>query len=43
MKKEAGNHQTQLEELIEKLTESENIDSESIEEVAEETQEKLLK
>lgn len=43
MKKEAGNHQTELEELIEKLTESENIDSENIEEVAEETQQKASK
>jgi rubrerythrin len=43
MKKEAGNHQTELEELIEKLAESENIDSENIEEVAEETQQKASK
>ena len=37
MKKEAGNHQTQLKELVEKLK-SEELDSRNIEEVAKETE-----
>ena len=37
MKKEAGNHQTQLKELVEKLKSGE-LDSRNIEEVAKETE-----
>jgi type VII secretion effector (TIGR04197 family) len=40
MKKEADNHQTQLEELVEKLSQSEELDSENIQEVAKETEQK---
>ena len=40
MKKEAGNHQTQIEELVEKLSKSEELNSENIQEVAKETQQK---
>ncbi|HKG90134.1 MAG TPA: hypothetical protein VKA95_17605 [Nitrososphaeraceae archaeon] len=40
MRKEAGNHQIQLEELVEKLSQSEQLDSENIQEVAKETTQK---
>jgi ferritin-like protein len=40
MRKEAGNHQIQLEELVEKLSKSEELDSENIQEVAKETTQK---
>jgi ferritin-like metal-binding protein YciE len=40
MKKEVGNHQTQLEELVEKLSQSEELDSENIQEIAKETEQK---
>ena len=40
MKQEASNHQTQLEELVEKLSQSEELDSENIQEVAKETTQK---
>src|SRR5215203_5202599 len=40
MRKEAGNHQIQLEELVEKLSQSEELDSENIQEVAKETTQK---
>lgn len=40
MRKEASNHQTQLEELVEKLSQSEELDSENIQEVAKETTQK---
>ena len=40
MTKEASNHQTQLEELVEKLSQSEELDSENIQEVAKETTQK---
>jgi ferritin-like metal-binding protein YciE len=40
MKKEAGNHQIQIEELVEKLSGSEELDSKNIQEVAEETKQK---
>jgi rubrerythrin len=41
MRKQANNHQTQLEELIEKLSESEGLDSANIQEVANETEQKV--
>ena len=40
MRKQANNHQTQLEELIQKLSESEGLDSANIQEVANETEQK---
>jgi ferritin-like protein len=40
MRKEASNHQIQLEELVEKLSQSEDLDSENIREVAKETTQK---
>lgn len=40
MKKEANNHQIQIEELVEKLSGSEELDSKNIQEVAEETKQK---
>jgi rubrerythrin len=40
MRKEAGNHQIQLEELVQKLSQSEELDSENIQEVAKETTQK---
>jgi hypothetical protein len=40
MKKEAGNHQIQIEELVEKLSGSEELDPKNIQEVAEETKQK---
>jgi ferritin-like protein len=40
MRKEAGNHQIQFEELVEKLSQSEELDSENIQEVAKETTQK---
>jgi rubrerythrin len=41
MRKQANNHQTQLEELIQKLSESEGLDSANIQEVANETEQKV--
>jgi ferritin-like metal-binding protein YciE len=40
MKKEANNHQIQIEELVEKLSGSEELDPKNIQEVAEETKQK---
>ena len=40
MKQEANNHQTQLQELVQSLSQSEGLDSESIQESAKETQQK---
>src|SRR6187200_3341152 len=40
MRKQANNHQTQLEELIQKLSESEGLDSANIQGVANETEQK---
>jgi rubrerythrin len=41
MRKQANNHQTQLEELVQKLSESEGLDSTNINEVANETEQKV--
>lgn len=41
MRKQANNHQTQLEELIQKLSEPEGLDSANIQEVANETEQKV--
>lgn len=43
MRKQANNHQTQMEDLITKLAESDGIDSRKIEEVAQETEQKAAK
>jgi ferritin-like protein len=43
MKKEANNHQTQMEELVGKLSESDGLDSDKIQEMAQETEEKASK
>jgi ferritin-like metal-binding protein YciE len=40
MKKEAGNHQIQIEELVQKLSGSEELDSKNIQESAKETEQK---
>ncbi len=40
MKQEANNHQTQLQELVQSLSQSEGLDSESIQESAKETEQK---
>jgi rubrerythrin len=41
MRKQANNHQTELEELVQKLSESEGFDSTNINEVANETEQKV--
>src|SRR4026209_1712636 len=41
MRKQANNHQTQLEELIQRLSGSEGLDSANIQEVANETERKV--
>jgi ferritin-like protein len=43
MKKEANNHQTDMEELVGKLSESDGLDSDKIQEMAQETEEKASK
>ena len=43
MRKEASNHQTQMEELVEKLSESDGLDSDNIQEVVQETEQKVSK
>lgn len=43
MKKQANNHQTQMEDLVTKLTESDGIDSTQIQEMAQETEQKATK
>ncbi|MGB8937752.1 MAG: hypothetical protein WCC17_21895, partial [Candidatus Nitrosopolaris sp.] len=43
MRKEANNHQTQMENLVTKLSQSDGIDSSKIQEVAQETEEKATK
>ena len=43
MRKEANNHQTQMEELVTKLTESEGLDSSNIQQMAKETEQKATK
>ncbi|CAN5394377.1 hypothetical protein BH18THE2_BH18THE2_32090 [soil metagenome] len=40
MKQEANNHQTKIEQLVQDLSKSEGLDSESIQEAAEETEQK---
>ena len=40
MKQEANNHQKQIEELVETLSQSEGLDSQSVQESAKETQQK---
>jgi hypothetical protein len=43
MKREANNHQTQIEELVQRLSQSEGLNSETIQESAKETEQKLLR
>jgi hypothetical protein len=43
MKKEANNHQTQMEELVEKLSESDGLDSDNIQEMTQESEQKASK
>jgi ferritin-like metal-binding protein YciE len=43
MRKEANNHQTQMENLITKLSQSDEIDSSKVQEAAQETEEKATK
>jgi ferritin-like protein len=43
MKKEANNHQTQMEELVGKLSDSDGLDSDKIQEMAQETEQKASK
>jgi ferritin-like metal-binding protein YciE len=43
MRKEANNHQTQLEYLVGKLSQSDELDSDKIQEVAQETEQKASK
>ena len=42
MRKEANNHQTQMENLVTKLSQSDGIDSSKIQEAAQETEEKAI-
>jgi ferritin-like protein len=43
MRKEATNHQTEMEELVGKLSDSDGLDSDKIQEMAQETQQKASK
>ena len=43
IKREANNHQTQIEELVQRLSQSEGLNSETIQESAKETEQKLLR
>jgi hypothetical protein len=43
MRKEANNHQTQMEDLVTKLSQSDGLDSDKIQEVAQETEQKASK
>jgi hypothetical protein len=43
MRQEANNHQKQMEELVEELSESEGLDSSNIQEMAKETEQKATK
>jgi len=43
MRKEANNHETQMEDLVTKLTQSDGLDSSKIQEVAQETEQKASK
>jgi hypothetical protein len=42
MKQEANNHQTQIEQLVQDLSKSEGLDTESIQEAAKETEQKAV-
>jgi hypothetical protein len=43
MRKEANNHQTQMEDLVAKLSQSDRLDSDKIQEIAQETEQKASK
>jgi len=43
MRKEAGNHQTEMEDLVRKLSQSDGLDSTKIQEMAQETEQKASK
>jgi hypothetical protein len=43
MRKEANNHQTQMEDLVRKLSQSDGLDSAKIQEMAQETEQKATK
>jgi Asp-tRNA(Asn)/Glu-tRNA(Gln) amidotransferase C subunit len=43
MRKEANNHQTQMEDLVRKLSQSDGLDSAKVQEMAQETEQKASK